>query len=142
MTVYTITTPLYFTSVYETGNFTLDLWMFENMLRTKGIRYSSVVRQEIRDNILRCDTTVSMELKTLTHTVCTKTKWTKEVSRVSKTLVEKDFHIFRCSQELDWLMEFLDDQYMSCMWSHDTIRGTFYIGAPRLKSVQDGLTSY
>ncbi len=122
MTVYTINAPLYFTSAYETGNFTLDLWMFEKMLRTRGIRYTGVVRQEIRDNILRCDTTVSTELKTLIHTVCTKTKWNQE--------------------ELDWLMEFLDDQYTSCMWSHDTIRGTFYIGAPRLKSVQDGLTSY
>jgi hypothetical protein len=76
------------------------------------MKYTEMVNPELKESIIRCKTSVSIELKSVHHEVLTNCEWSEE--------------------QKEELVEYLDRQYTTSMWTYESIRGTFYIGSPRM----------
>jgi hypothetical protein len=105
--------PLYFNSGENCDPkwFVIDMIHFQKMLNDKGIQYNSIFDLELKDSILTSSTVVSDDCTTMRHIIVTRRDWNDE--------------------EKQYLLDFLEEQYVTRMWSFQTGAGRFYVGSPR-----------
>jgi hypothetical protein len=87
------------------------MMQFQNMIKDKGIQYSSIFNLELKDTIMSTETTIPDTPTTLFHTIKTSREWNQT--------------------EQQELIDFLEEQYLDRMWSYTTAAGVFYMGSPR-----------
>ena len=87
------------------------MMQFQNMIKDRGIQYSSIFNLELKDTIMSTNTTIPDLPTTLFHTIKTSREWNE---------IEQ--------QEL---LDFLEEQYIDRLWSYTTAAGVFYMGSPR-----------
>ena len=91
------------------------MMQFQNMVADKGMQYSSIFDLELKDTIYRTITTVSDTTTTLLHTIKVTREWNET--------------------EKQYILDFLEEQYVDRTWSYRTAAGVFYVGKPSFVNV-------